>query len=274
MALSQLRADRLVTLGSLAVRPVLHRGANGAVFPTSNEPIYGLSVRILGSRARALFHPSTNVHGFVDLPPGPDPVLVGVTDPENRFLPRTLRVTVPDQTSLREALALGAQAPPATASPPFVTAHLRPSPSGPARASYTSVYGVAREADGRPIAWAWVRVSTPQGRYVTYTDLRGEYLAILPFLRPVVTVVDEGDLEGDSDDLTEVQSTFSADVSAHRLLAPIPASGDPLTAFPPTFDDLAPEIPGFEEVYEESAFFLTTVPIKVETHHRLDLLPV
>lgn len=272
--------DRLVAIGSLAVRPALYRGANGSVFPVSAQPIHGLTVALAqglsGSRSRprkALFHPSTNLHGFVDLPPGPK--LIAVTDPENRFLPRTLAATVPDFTALAEALAQGAKTPPAASPPALVTALLRPSPSGPLRDSFASFHGVAREPDGTPIAWAWIQVSTPQGSYTTYSDGRGEYLAILPFLHPIVTVVlDVGDPETDGDDVNDVADTFNADVRAHRLLASVPPSGDPLAVLPPDFDELVPGAPAFDSVYETTAFFHATVPIRVEARQRLDLLSV
>jgi hypothetical protein len=272
MAISTLRADRLVTIGSLAVRPVVYRGANGTPFPTSNEPIHGLSVRGVGSKAKSIFHASTNVYGFLDLPAGP--MVVSVTDPEKRYLPRTLKVTAPDQSALADALALGAKIPPAVSAPPFVPVFLRPSPESPTRNACTSLFGAARENDGRPIVLAWIRVSTPQGSYTTYTDLRGEYVAILPFLRPVVTIVDPGASEGEGDDVNDIQDTFDAAVTAHRILAPIPAGLDPLAVFPTDFDDLVPGIAAFAAVYETAPFFQTTVPIKVEAHFRLDLLSV
>ena len=68
--LAALRPDRLAVVGSLAVRPVVHRGANGIPFPVSSEPIFGLSVFAGPRRTKSVFHSSTNIHGFLDLPTG------------------------------------------------------------------------------------------------------------------------------------------------------------------------------------------------------------
>lgn len=265
-------ADRRPALGSLALRPVAYRGRNGVgPLAVSAEPIRGLSIRLVGSRAAPLFHASTNVYGFVDL--RPDTYRAEVSDPEGRFLPRALRVDVPDRRPLAEALALGATSLPTVPAVPFLTVPLRPSPHARAAEPRAALHGVVRTPAGAPLPLAWIRVSTAQGSCVTYSDARGEYLAPLPFLRPVVALLDSGaDLSSDGDDVLGITDTFNVTARAHRLLAPVPAAS-PLDAFPEGFDDLEPGQPAFAAVYDTTSFFETTIAVRVETHVRLDLLP-
>ncbi|WP_437656644.1 hypothetical protein [Sorangium sp. So ce1182] len=246
-------SERLVALGSLAVRPVAYGGENGAgPLPPPSEPIDGLLVSAAEARRPALLRATTNVYGFVDLAPGLQRVLV--VDPRGRFLPRAIAVDVPDRRPLADALARGAATLPAVADPPLALAWLRPAP-GKQRSS--GVHGVVRGPSGAPLALAWIRVDTPEGRFVTYSDHRGEYVAPLPFVRR--PAADDADVQ--------------INVRVHRLLAEVPASADALEVFPASFDGLAPEIAGFDAVYEQAALVNKAVQFEVGKPVRLDLQP-
>ncbi|XXY52639.1 hypothetical protein WME91_16035 [Sorangium sp. So ce269] len=263
-------AERLASVGSLAVRPTAYLGRNGGgPFATSNEPISGLSFAISGRKERPLFHRTTNVYGFLDLPGGP--VRVEVTDPEGRYLPRALLVDVPDRLPLAAALSRGASALPAVTAPPFVAAPLRPSPRARSREPRAAIFGRVTTPAGVPCPFAWVSATTAQGAYVTYADERGEYLAPLPFLRAVVSVADPH-LPGDGDDDLEFTSTFDVTVRAYRRVTP-PPQARPLEGFLDEIDTVSPMDPAFAAVYGVGSLFETTLAVKLETHVRLDLLP-
>lgn len=263
-------ADRRASVGSLAVRPTAYLGHDGGgPFAVSNEPIPGLSVAISGRKTRPLFHRTTNVYGFLDLPGGP--VRVEVTDPEGRYLPRALLVDVPDRLPLADALSRGASTLPVVAAPPFVSAPLRPSARARSREPRAAIFGRVTTPAGAACPFAWVRAITAQGAYVTYSDERGEYLAPLPFLRAVVSVADPH-LPGDGDDELDITTTFDVTVQAYRRVAP-PPEGRPLDGFLDEIDVVSPSDPAFAAVYGVGSLFETTTSVKLETHVRLDLLP-
>jgi hypothetical protein len=256
--------DRLVALGSLAVRPLVYCGAGkDGPFPPPQEPIEGLSVRSTSARRDARIHTTTNLYGFVNLKPGPH--RVHIVDPRGRFLPRAIAVNVPDYASLRDALERRAQTLPAVAPPPIEVAWLRRAPGTP---TTTGLFGVVRDATGASVPFAWIRVekvlafddaADGEGRFVTYADQRGEYVVPLSFVR-----------RPSGDD----SAPASIKVRVHRPLGPAPAGDGALAAFPVSFDDLAPEKPGFDSVYEPIALVADkAVDFEVGTSMRLDLQP-
>jgi hypothetical protein len=262
--------DRLVTLGSLAVRPTIYSGRNGGgPFPVSSEPIPGLTVRIPKRKQAPIFHTTTNVYGFLDLAGGP--TRVEITDPENRYLPRAISVNVPDRRPLGEALARGATVLPAVLPPPFVEVPLRPSPHVRLRELRAAVFGRVTTPAGVPCPFAWVRATTTKGVHVTYADERGEYFAPLPFLRPIVTILDPHET-GDGDDDLALTVDFSVTVRAYRRRTPPPA-GSPLEGFLLEIDTAVPGDAAFDAVYVPASLYETTTSVKLETHVRLDLQP-
>ena len=274
MNIVRMRPDRAALVGSLAVRPVLHRGANGAAFPVSIEPIHGLVVTAGRRGTKGIFHPGSNVHGFLELPPGP--TLISISDPERRYLPRTISLVVPDTAPSKEALERGGR--PAKIATTIVEVPLRPSAEAPEEVGVTGLFGVARETDGRPIRLAWIRASTAQGSYVTYSDLRGEFVIPLPFLRPVTVVASTGLLPTDGDDLVTITDTFPVTLQAHRPVKAVAANAKIQDVFPPNFDALLPGGPGFDTVYQPASFLplptrTITLPIKISTRVRQDLTP-
>ena len=204
--------DRRVSVGSLAVRPTVYMGRDGGgPFPAPSDAISGLSVTLTGRKQRPTFHPITNVYGFIDLPGGP--ARVEVSDPEGRYLPAALAVNLPDRAPLAAALSRGASVLPAVADPPFVPVPLRPSVRARSREVRAAFFGRVTTPAGAPCPFAWVRATTAQGVYITYADERGEYIAPLPFLRPVVAIVDPHG-PGDGDDDLDLTTTFNVTVRA------------------------------------------------------------
>jgi hypothetical protein len=260
------RADRLVSLGSLAVRPVVYRGTVGdQPLTMSSDPIEGLRVRSTTSQRTPLFHVSTNLYGFVDLAPGLH--RVHVVDPEQRFLPRAVAAIAPDRSLLGDALARGARTLPVVDDPPLVSAKLRPSPSSLMGGAEAALHGVILDVDGEGAPFAWIRAQTLLGEYVTYSDARGEYVVPLPFLHPVIVT--------DPSDPTQSkhQTTFPVTLEVYPLLAALAsvvASGDPLDVFPADFDDLAPGSPRFGEVYDPTKLFSMSTNATVGARARLD----
>ena len=272
-------ADRVVALGMLAIRPVVYRGASGGTrLAAPVEPIAGLRIRSTSSRKLPIFHASTNCYGFVDLPAGRH--RIHLEDPESRFLMRAIEVVVPDRSALREALERGARVPPVDGggsaplvppvvpAPPFVTVPLRPAPGSIFGDLDTSLWGVLRDAAGNGVPLAWIRVSTPQGDFVTCSDARGEYLATLPFLRPIVTTLDI------DPEQPVIQTVLAVAIEAYPLLNPPARGADPLAIFPASFDDLDPLIRGFEAIYHVGARITRTTNVTVGARVRLDLQPV
>ncbi len=246
--------DRRVSLGSLALRPILYRGASSAGPLASPErPIEGLVVRATTSRRPPIFHLSTNLYGFLDLAPAT--YRIHLTDPAAAYLPRAYSIFVPDRRQLGVALAAGTP-PPAVPQPPLGAVPMRPALLAPISA-HTALWGVvATPSPGRaPLPFAWIRATTAQGAYVTYSDLRGQYLI------PLDTISGVG--------------TFPVQVDAYALVLP-PASGaaEPLSAFPasPTdFDDLIPGSADFIAVYGTSTIYSQSKNITIGTQVRLDL---
>lgn len=262
--------DRRVTVGSFAVRPTAYQGRQpSGPFAVPSEPVTGLVVRAQGARQTPSFHPSTHVYGFVDLPGGS--TRVEITDPEDRYLPRALVVDVPDRSPLAQALARGAVSLPAVLPPPFVEAPLRPSPRARSRELRAAVFGRVTTPAGEPCPFAWVRATTTIGTYVTYADERGDYLAPLPFLRPIVAIVNAHD-PGDGDDELALTTEFTVTMRAYRRISPPPA-GSPLEGFLTEIDTASPGDAAFDAVYLVASLYEAGTSVKLETHVRLDLQP-
>jgi hypothetical protein len=252
-------AYRLVSLGSLAVRPVAYLGAGASgPFEPPVGPIEGLTLRSTSDRRAPVLHVATDCYGFVDLVPGAH--RVHLSDARGRFLPRAITAVVPDRRPLGAAIARGAAVLPSVPAPPLVRAWLRPAPGQAVLG--TALLGTVRSATGEALPFAWIRVEAAQGRFVTYSDARGEYLAPLAFLRPVVA---PGDDVG--------SPIVPAQVSAYpRSAPPSPADRDEITSFPADFDDLVPGTASFVAVYG-AAVFDASVDIIVGITARLDLQP-
>lgn len=259
--------DRRVALGALAVRPVLYRGVNGASpFGSPEQPIMDLLVQSTSSVLSPTFHPATHVYGFVDLLPVPAEHRIQITDPLRRYLPRAVTAQVPDRRPLGAALIAGATDLPTVLDPPTVVALMRPTLRTPITTEETAVWGVT-SAQGAALPFTWIRATTPQGTYVTYSDVGGEYLVSLSFLRPVLPA-------NAGADTPATQNTFSVQIEAYALLAPpAPGDDDPLASFPADFDDLAPGGARFIALYGATALTTKTLNIQVGTQVRLDLQP-
>ena len=243
--------DRIVILGSLAVRPFHyagHVGQEGAeVAYGPQRPIEGLRIR-LGDRAtRPIHHPSTGIYGFLDYPHRPSPVEALAEDPRGRYLACQAEVDIQDRTGERTAFeASDRPAPAVVADKADLYLHLamRPSPAAGVERHTTAVWGRLVDADGRPVPFARLELVTQfrssgpnparPGVYVTYSDRNGDYVIVLPG--------EHRDASGDAD---AKQGIFDRILTVHRIApgsarAHALARGDWRRAIP-TAEDLEPD---------------------------------
>lgn len=214
------RVDRSVDVGSAALRVAAYRAEGEATV----APVEGLRVVDVARGDRALWHASTGVYGFVNLPAGVRRVRVG--DPSRRWLDRDVDVAVPDREALRAALLAGAP-PPADGGPAWVDVPMYPTIELSIPSSETVVWGVVTRG-GAPVAGALVRVdhAPPSGTARAWrgaTDAQGVFVV---WLRGFV--LDDPE----------------APLVAHQLRAWGPL-GAPPEALPPDFDSLDPALPAF-----------------------------
>jgi hypothetical protein len=159
----------------LQIRPLryLAEGHPGAL-----PPVQGLRVQVQGSlAARSEQEAQSGLLRIQDLPAGPRRILL--TDPERRFLPLALNVTVPPRLPTRPTIA----APP-SAPLPRPTVLLRSAPGRAIPAGMTAVIGTLRDAAGHGIALGMLTVmSVLEGRparIVTWTAEDGSFALWLP----------------------------------------------------------------------------------------------
>jgi hypothetical protein len=214
------RVDRSVDLGSVALRVAAYRAEGEA----PGAPIDGLRVVDVARGDRALWHGSTGVYGFLNLPAGPR--RFRITDPARRWLEREVEVDVPDREALRAALIAGA-APPVDPGPTWVDVPMYPTIELAIPSSELVVWGVVSRG-GAPVAGAMVRVdhAPPLGTARAWrgaTDAQGVYVV---WLRGFA--IDDPD----------------APVVAHSVRAWGPVA--PAAAvLPADFDALDPALPAF-----------------------------
>lgn len=216
--------DRLVDLAAVGVRCAEYTGHDSdGLARTFGATIEGLHVRAIGSSEHPIYHPSNGVYGFRTLAPGPH--RVHIEDPQGRFLPRAVEVTVHDDVpTWRAALARGAQ-PDWSGWNPVSTVALYPAPGRHIPPAETVVYGDVI-VDDDEVPFARVEIDGPDGKVVTYTDQRGTYVTWLRDERSHI------DTSGDG----SVVRTFERTVRAFRLTHS-PEPGRELFAFPVDFDD-------------------------------------
>lgn len=214
------RVDRSVDVGSLALRLAAYRAEDE---PTV-APIEGLRVTDAARGDRALWHASTGVYGFVNLPPGVR--RFRVTDPARRWLDREVEVEVPDREALRAALLAGAP-PPIDAGPAWVDVPMYPGVELPIPSSETVVWGVVSRG-GAPVAGALVRVdhAPPAGPSRAWRGASDPNGVFVVWLRGFG--IDDPD----------------APPVPHQLRAWGPL-GAPPEALPPDLDALDPALPSF-----------------------------
>ena len=81
--------DRITAIGVLAVKVRRHLtdGADPGLTPIPN-----LRVRVAGQPERPLWHQSTGLYGFLDIPPGE--ARIEIDDPTGRYQPQSITATV------------------------------------------------------------------------------------------------------------------------------------------------------------------------------------
>ena len=172
--------DRISAVGVLAVRIRRHLTDAGAPGLTA---IPDLRVRVAGHPERPLWHASTGLYGFLDLPPGD--VRIEIEDPAGRYQSQAVSATVPDRSALKEVLEAG-EAPVPVAAPAYPTANLRPSLAMGLPPGTSALWGVVRDGS-RVVPGALLSLATVRdGAADTVTTLSGRdgsYLIVLPFER-------------------------------------------------------------------------------------------
>lgn len=187
--------DRVATLGSLAIDAFVYDGEVGDSASSRRlygrrRPVEGLSVRILGREAEALYHTTTGLYGFVELAPGP--VRVHVTDPAARFLPMAMGIEVPNRSAQRRALERSDSPAKVGAGPLYTQLAMRPAPGAPLAHSPTAIWGRVLDNAGQPVPLARLELATEfpvgqdfeAGRIVSFSDFRGDYVLVSPGERP------------------------------------------------------------------------------------------
>ena len=150
--------DRIAAVGVLAVK--VRRHLTDGTEP-GLTPIPGLRVRVAGQAEQPLWHQSTGLYGFLDIPAGE--ARIEIDDPTGRYQPQAITATVPDRADLKAALEAG-EAPPAVPT--------------------SALWGVLRDA-GRPVPGALLTLATVQGgaadSVTALSGPDGSYLLVLPF---------------------------------------------------------------------------------------------
>ena len=98
--------DRISAVGVLAVR--IRRYLTTGADP-SLAALPGLRVRVAGQAERPLWHESTGLYGFLNIPSGD--ARIEIDDPAGRYQPQAISALVPDRSALKAALE-AAEAPP------------------------------------------------------------------------------------------------------------------------------------------------------------------
>jgi len=170
--------DRIAAVGVLAVKALRYLTDNADPGLT---PIPGLRVRVAGHPERPLWHETTGLYGFLNLPPGE--ARIEIDDPTGRYQPQAIVATVPDRADLKAALEAG-ETPPAAPTPAYPQLALRPEPTLPLPPGTSALWGVLKDA-GRPVPGALLRLATVRsGAADSVTALSGpdgSYLLVLPF---------------------------------------------------------------------------------------------
>jgi hypothetical protein len=246
-------ADVRVRLGMLAVYPTryMEEGVDAG-----GPSVEGLVVRSHTTGHRALFHPSTGVYGFVDLPPGAH--RIDLVDPARRWLDRTLHVTVSARGTLREDLQAGLR-PLVVPAVTSAEVPMRPAVESVDYAGATVLRGWVCDDGGRPVALALVRVELDLSaevppvlrRWSTWTDVQGNFVFVMRDLERIVfEPVDESPPEDPEDepipDVAPAETlpprpSVSLVVSVWRPSATV-SRDDPLEALPVDIDDVASEL--------------------------------
>ena len=220
-----------VTLGAVGLR-VVEYVRESAV---SVRPIAGLVVTDESAKYRAAYHVTTGVYGFLDLPSGP--LIVHIRDPRGRYLPRRIRVEVPDRSEIRRRLLLG-ETTLSEPEPLFSEVALRPSIGIPRATAQAALWGVVSE-DGVPLPYARVEVTHEDNGVLTYADAGGVYVAPLRWPWAVVSL-DVPDPEGgngeEPDILDELVENLTLDVRVDALRIE-PQGSDPFESFPTDFEE-------------------------------------
>lgn len=170
--------DRVAAVGVLAVKVRTYLTDNTDPGLT---PIPGLRVRVTGQDAQPLWHQSTGLYGFLDIPAGE--TRVEIDDPASRYQPQAITAIVPDRVSLKDALEDG-KTPPAVPAPAYPEVSLRPGPAMALPPGTSAVWGVLKDA-GRPVPGALLSIATVHnGTADSVTALSGpdgSYVLVLPF---------------------------------------------------------------------------------------------
>lgn len=152
-----LHPDRSVDAASIALRT--------AAYVRDGQPagaaIPDLRVFDDGSGTLARYHPSTEVHGFVNLRPGPR--TLRVSDPRKHWLPVEVPADAPDRTVLPDPGA------------PWLEVPLFPTLALPIPPAETVLWGVITSA-GAPAPLAFVQVTVAGQVYRGATGPDGTYV--------------------------------------------------------------------------------------------------
>lgn len=170
--------DRIAAVGVLAVK--VRRHLTDGTDPGLTS-IQGLRVRVAGQPEQPLWHQSTGLYGFLDIPAGE--ARIEIDDPTGRYQPQAITATVPDRADLKSALEAG-EAPPAVPAPAYPEVALRPGLTMALPPGTSALWGVLRDA-GRPVPGALLTLATVQGgaadSVTALSGPDGSYLLVLPF---------------------------------------------------------------------------------------------
>lgn len=176
--------DRISAVGVLAVR--IRRYLTTGADP-SLAALPGLRVRVAGQAERPLWHESTGLYGFLNIPPGD--ARIEIDDPAGRYQPQAISALVPDRSALRAALE-AAETPPVVPPPAYPSVDLRLGLAMGLPPATTAVWGVLRDGSravpGALLSLATVRTGVAD-TVSTLSGPDGSFLLVLPF-----EVIDRG----------------------------------------------------------------------------------
>lgn len=215
-------------------------------------PVAGLQVAT--KHERALYHEAPGLYGFVSLQDGSHEV--DILDPLERYLPRSVRVTVVDKREDELRLERGESV---FRPIDVVEVWLYPRPGGRQHAAVTRVTGRVLGPMGAPEALARVVLEAPgQRRITTYTDPQGAFVLVSPDERRVLQAPQSLDV-------------FARQVFVERARFETPAGAPWYRALPDAFDTFAQDAAARQAAYLPIDLNGQTVSVRVDARVDVDL---
>jgi len=137
--------------------------------------------RVLRYTETAQWHHSSAIYGFLSLRPAE--AVIEILDPQGRYLPEVISVSLPDRGDIRESLRHGERPKKDLHAPAYVDVFLRPSALMAPQPGSTRIWGVVTEK-GQTVPGAVLQIETIYGgqpaTVTTMSMADGTYMLELP----------------------------------------------------------------------------------------------